>query len=360
VSYWNAHEIYEYVNYMNTHNKTVNAGLGLANNTIDELRANAFELERAKNGDSLRNNPKFAYNNISSIAGQTLAKQIASSLSAATQGTGSKLTLMFGSFEPMLAFFSLMGLYSTENLLSGPFSTLPNPGSAMIFELIGQDSGDVSAMPSPQEFMLRFTYRANTDVGEPFSAYPLFPSDSNSQIIPYTSFLGQLQRYAKDSLQWCRACRAIFAPWCNTSASASPSDPPSECKEPSVSAPIAGVIGAMVTLAVAGLAALALYMFGVCTFGRRLKSNLRSGSPGGFKGAGKKASDVDITVTKRGMEHERIGSWELRDGSGEPPVGSAGIVTTNLGRDSSSPQHFDDEDDISITEAQPVKIREAV
>ncbi|KAM0261944.1 hypothetical protein ACHAQJ_001948 [Trichoderma viride] len=360
IGYWNAYGIYEYVNYMNTHNKTVSAGLEFANDTIAVLRANAFELERAKNGDSLSNNSKFPYNNISTIAGQTLAMQIASSLSAATQGTGSKLTLLFGSYEPMLAFFSLMGLYSTDNLLSGPFSTLPNPGSAMIFELIGQDSGDVSAMPSPQEFMLRFTYRANADVGEPFSVYPLFSSGFDDQTMPYTSFLGQLQKFAQDSLQWCSTCRAIFAPWCNTSATASPSDPPSEYETPSVSPPVAGVIGAMVTLAVTGLAALALYMFGVCTFGRRVKSSLRSGSPGGFKGAGKKASDVDVTVTKRGMEHERIGSWELGDAPGESPVGSAGIVTTNLGRDASNPQHLDDEDDISITEAQPVKIREAV
>lgn len=346
---------------MNTHNKTVNAGLGFANNTITVLRANAFELERAKNGDSLRNNTHFSYNNISSIAGQTLAMQIASSLSGATLGSpGSKLTLMFGSFEPMVAFFSLMGLYSRDNLLSGPFSTLPSPGSAMILELIGQDSGDTSAIPTPQEFMVRFTYRANADVDEPFSVYPLPSSSSDSQIIPFTAFLGQLQRFSQDSLQWCSTCRAIFAPWCNTGSTSSSSDSPSTSKNSSVSAPIAGVIGAMVTLAVTGLAALALYIFGVCTFGRRSKSNVRSGSPGGFKGTGKLASDVDVAVSKRGMEHERVGSWELRDGSGEPPTAAAGIVTTSLGRVSPNPQHFDDEDDISIAAAQPVKIRESV
>ncbi|KAL7799881.1 heterokaryon incompatibility domain-containing protein [Trichoderma ceciliae] len=360
VNYWNAYGIYEYVNYMNTHNKTVNAGLRFANDTIAVLRANAFELERAKNGDSLSTNPKSTYNNISSIAGQTLAMQIASSLSSATQGSGSKLTLMFGSFEPMLAFFSLMGLYSTDNLLSGPFSTLPSPGSAMIFELIGQDSGDVAAMPSPQEFMLRFTYRANADVGEPFSVYPLFSSGSDGQTIPYTSFLGRLQRFAQDSLEWCRACRAVFAPWCSTRSATSSSGSSSESKKSSVSAPVAGVIGAVVTLAVTGLAGLALYIFGPCTFGRRPKTNSRNASPGGFKGAGKMASDVDVAVTKRGMEHERVGSWELRDGSGEPPTRSAGIVTTSLGGDTPKPQHLDDEDDISITEARPVKIRETL
>ncbi|RFU77088.1 hypothetical protein TARUN_5133 [Trichoderma arundinaceum] len=360
VNYWNAYNIYEYVNYMNTHNKTVHTGLGFANTTIAVLRGNAFELERAKNGDSLRDNPKFPYNNISTIAGQTLAMQIASSLSAATQGaSGSKLTLMFGSFEPMLAFFSLMGLHTTENLLSGPFSTLPNPGSAMIFELIGQDAGDTSALPTPQEFMIRFTYRANADVGEPFSVYALDTAPGfDGKTMAYTTLLAQLQRFYQDSMEWCSSCRAIFAPWCNTSSTKSSSGSSSGSNKSSVSAPVAGVIGAIVTLAVTGLAGLALYFCGLCTFGRRPKSTLPSGSPGGFKGTGKMASDVDVTVTKRGIGHERVGSWELRDGSDEPQMGSAGIVTTSLG--SPHPRHFDDEDDISITEARPVKIRETV
>ncbi|KAL6824430.1 histidine phosphatase superfamily [Trichoderma sp. SZMC 28015] len=360
VNYWNAYNIFEYVNYMNTHNKTVNTGLGFANTTIGVLKKNAFDLERAKNGDSLSAIPNWTYNNITTIAGQTLAMQIASSLSAATLGApGSKLTLMFGSFEPILAFFSLMGLYNTNNLLSGPFSTFPDPGSAMIIELIGQDSGDSAALPYAQEFMVRFTYRANADVGEPFKAYPLSSDSSDSLVIPFTELLGQLQRVSQDSLQWCSTCRALYAPWC-TSESSSSSDSSSTSKSSSVSAPVAGVIGAMVTLAVTGLAALALYFCGVCTFGRRAKSNLRSGSPGGFKGTDKKASDVDVAVTKRGMAHERMGSWELRNGSGQPPTGSAGIATTSPGNDTFDPRHFDDEDDMSIMAAQPVKIRESV
>ncbi|EHK16030.1 uncharacterized protein TRIVIDRAFT_115012, partial [Trichoderma virens Gv29-8] len=360
VNYWNAYNIYEYVNYMNTHNKSVNSGLGFANTTVGVLKENAFELERAMNGDTLSAAPNWTYNNITTIAGQTLGMQIASSLSGATLGSsGSKLTLMFGSFEPMLAFFSLMGLYSTDNLLSGPFSTLPDPGSAMIIELIGQDSGDPSALPAAQEFMVRFTYRANADVGEPFTVYPLSANSSDSRVIPFTAFLGQLQRFSVDSLQWCSTCQALYAPWC-TSRSTSSADSSSTSNNSSVSAPVAGVIGAMVTLAVTGLAGLALYFCGVCTFGRRPKSSERSDSPGGFKGTGKMASDVDVTVTKRGREHERVGSWELRNGFGQPMTGSAGIATASLGSDTPNPRRFDDDDDISIMAAQPVKIRESV
>ncbi|KAL6864449.1 histidine phosphatase superfamily [Trichoderma novae-zelandiae] len=355
INYWNAYNIYEYVNYMNTHNKTVNAGLGFANTTVGVLRANAFELERAMNGDSLSNLPNFTYNNITTIAGQTLGMQIASSLSGATIGADrSKLTLMFGSLEPMMAFFSLMGLYSGSNLLSGPFSTLPEPGSAMIIELLGHDSGDTSAVPAPQEFMVRFTYRANADVGEPFSVYPLSSNSSDSQVMPFTTLLGQLQRFSQDSSQWCSSCRAIFASWCDARSTPSISDPSYPSKKSSLSAPVAGVIGAMVTLAVTGLLALALYFFGVCTFGRGTpKPSVRSVSPGGFKGTGKMASDADVAVTKRGMEHERIGSWELKDG---PPTAS-GAMAAGGGPDL---RRSEDEDEIDMATAEPVRIHETV
>ncbi|KAM0464304.1 hypothetical protein ACHAPV_002859 [Trichoderma viride] len=351
VNYWNAYDIYEYVNYMNTHNATVTAGLGFANETIDILKANAFELERTKNGDILKDNPTFTYNNVSTIAGQTLAMEIASALSATSIGVGTPLTLMFGSHEPMLAFFSLLGLYTEDNLLSGPFSTLPNPGSAMILELIGSNPGDVNAMPSPQDFMLRFSYRATADLGEPFSAYSLTSMGFESQMIPYTSFLAQLQNFTQDSVQWCTTCLAVFAPWCNTSAGESPSDPPSTGKSSSLSAALGGLIGAMVTLAVALLAIAVLNWLGFVTFSRRSKPSARSSSPGGFRGSDKRAGDADVTVTDRGVQHERVGSWELRGGSAEPPTDSADIATTNLDRDL-------DDDEISLTGVQPVKIHE--
>ncbi|TFA98741.1 hypothetical protein CCMA1212_009538 [Trichoderma ghanense] len=357
INYWNAYNIYEYVSYMNTHNKTVNSGLGFANTTVGVLKANAFELERAMNGDSLSGVPNYTYNNITTVAGQTLGMQIASSLSGATIGSdGSKLTLMFGSFEPMMAFFSLMGLYSGSNLLSGPFSTLPEPGSAMIIELLGHHSGDPSALPAPQEFMVRFAYRANADVGEPFSVYPLSSNGSDSRVMPFTTFLGQLQRFSQDSSQWCSSCRAIFASWCDarSTSSVSGSDPSYPSKKSSLSAPVAGVIGAMVTLAVTGLLALALYLFGVCTFRRRTpKPSVRSASPGGFKGSGKMASDADIAVTKRGKEHERTGSWELKDG---PPTASGAVVTGG------EPylRRSEDDDEINMVTAEPVRIRETV
>lgn len=353
VTYWNANDIYEYVNYMNTHNATVTAGLAFANETIDILRANAFEWERTQNGDILEDNPTFAYNNVSTIAGQTLAMQIASSLSATSIGVGTPLTLMFGSHEPMLAFFSLIGLYTEDNLLSGPFSTLPNPGSAMVFELIGSNPGDVNAMPSPQDFMLRFSYRANADLGEPFSAYPLTSMGFESQLMPYASFLAQLQNFTMDSVQWCATCRAVFAPWCNTVVDESPSDPPSDSASCSLPPALGGLIGAMVTLAVALLAIGVLHWLGFVTFSRRSRPGVRSGSPGGFRGSDKRAGDADVTVTDRGVQHERVGSWELRGGPGESPTEPAGIATTNLSR------HLDD-DEISLTGVQPVKIHETV
>ena len=92
---------------------------------------------------------------------------------------------------------------------------------------------------------------------------------------------------------------------------------------------IAGVIGAVVTLAVAGLLFAALMLIGGVRFHRveKHKSDL-----GGFKGSQKLASDRDLTIPKGGavvgasierspdspispVGHERVGSWELK---GEP------------------------------------------
>lgn len=115
---------------------------------------------------------------------------------------------------------------------------------------------------------------------------------------------------------------------------------------------LGGLIGAMVTLAVALLAIGVLNWFGFVTFSRRSKPGVRSGSPGGFRGSDKRAGDADVTVTDRGVQHERVGSWELRDGPGESPIEPAEIGTTNLSRL--------DDDEISLTGVQPVKIHETV
>ena len=90
---------------------------------------------------------------------------------------------------------------------------------------------------------------------------------------------------------------------------------------------VAGVIGAIITLALAALLFAAAMLIGGLRFHR--VENRKKSEMGGFKGGQKMASDKDLTITKGGatvvgasidrsaspvsaLGHERVGSWELK------------------------------------------------
>ncbi|KAK5997801.1 hypothetical protein PT974_00163 [Cladobotryum mycophilum] len=347
-NYGNAYEIYELINYLYTHNQTVFNGLFTPNDTLAELRSNAFELELATNGHNNTNTDNASL--LPSIAGTTLARKVIDAFitSVKVAGSSDKLTLIFGSYESMLALLSLSGLYTRDNLLSGPFSTLPQPGAAMVFELISDSANDATSMPSAENLSIRFTYRATADDDdEPFTTYSLFASGFDGQTIPYTGFLTAMQKFTRDSSQWCDMCHSTTAPWCSS-------------RKKSVTTPVAGAIGAILTIFVIGIGSLLLYGIGACHFGASEGSSERNNHPGGFKGAEKMASDTDLAVTKGGSQHERVGSWELSDGNNKPSTGSIGIVTEELGRDTLRMPRSLDEDGISLNGATPVKVHEGV
>lgn len=83
---------------------------------------------------------------------------------------------------------------------------------------------------------------------------------------------------------------------------------------------VAGVIGAVVTLAVATLLFGAVMLLGGWRL-HRTGSSHRKSDLGGFKGGQKMASDQDLSIPKGGATvgatferhgHERTGSWELK------------------------------------------------
>lgn len=95
---------------------------------------------------------------------------------------------------------------------------------------------------------------------------------------------------------------------------------------------VSGVIGALVALAIAVLACVALALLGF----RLQRSDEKPKAPrsdlgvlrtstgnGGFKGAEKLASDTDLRLKGSAgatvVRHERVGSWELKDGPRSPP-----------------------------------------
>ncbi|KND94197.1 Heterokaryon incompatibility protein 6, OR allele, partial [Tolypocladium ophioglossoides CBS 100239] len=356
-TYLNAYEIYDLVSYLYTHNETVFKGLKDANNTLNTLRANAFNLERAKtsHNSTSKDDP---LNVLYSIAGRTLAYQVANNLNGtvAANGASRKMTLMFGSLRPLLSFLSVGGLMTRENLASGPFSRLPEPGAAMVFELISERySSNSGGFPSTDDLKIRFYYRTTANANETFVTYPLFGSGFDGPIVPYMSFVQRMQDRGTSPVDWCGVCNpGATASWCSNSSSSGDSSSGNS----SISPAVGGVIGAIIMAALIGLVSLGLFALGGFRVFRvqRPGKNERSSTLSGFKGPERMAQDADVAVSKGGSREERIGSWEMRDGDREHQVFStnAGIVT----RDFHSTTSRMEEDRVSVSGA-PVKARES-
>lgn len=149
----------------------------------------------------------------------------------------------------------------------------------------------------------------------------------------WTDFNMMFSRVMMNTIpQWCATCSApsLFCTGVDSDVIIV-ANPKSSAggKSNGPSPAVAGVIGAVVTLAVAGLLfALAMLLGGVRfhRVQRRSKSEL-----GGFKGSNKLASDADVATFAKGgalpagivsfgatnntdprTRHERVGSWELR------------------------------------------------
>jgi hypothetical protein len=256
-----------------------------------------------------------------------------------SKGVSDKLTLLFGSFEPFLAFFIL------SNLATGPsaqrFNNLPSHGSIMAFELFSNptnssDGQNLSvAFPTNEELFVRFLFRNGTSDTDPMFEYSLFGGGNSEDDMPWGDFLQGMGDFSlNNAVDWCSACDANALLFCedividvsNCTASKASSD------KKTLSPAIGGVIGATVTL---GAAILVAVILGLCGFRldyheKRSKGGVvpdvggigvlkrsGSGTAGGFKGAEKLASDTDLTL-KRGagasvIRHERVGSWELNE-----------------------------------------------
>jgi hypothetical protein len=357
--YWKAYEIYDLVKYMYTHNSTVFRQMDNPNDTLALLEATALELETALTSPHPDNNKNDETDVIYTVGGRTLADRVEYQLRdvAESNGEASKLTVMFGTHMPMMSFFHIADLKSGDNSTSSPFSKLPNPGSAMIFELIGNNAEERTALPSIEDLRVRFLYRDSADEDAEFKAASLFGSSGAEQGLPWTDFSRSMLNIGVDPYAWCDVCQPLGADWCDATRGGSFSGDSGDSGSNSMSPAVAGVIGAMVTLAVTALLGLALFL--ICGFRLRRSEKDSSNAAGGFKGSERMPDDKDVTVTKGGAQHERVGSWELRDGPGEPPAfNGAGIVTSDFHRREQSMGA--DDDGISVTGARVVNTRESV
>lgn len=394
-NFYYAYDLYDFAAYQYSHDPQVANTLNASQLDVLKVLASTQQLDLNAN---LTGSGSATGEMIHTVAGRMLAQQVVTLLrkNMLNNGANNKLSLMFASFEPFLSFFAVSGLLAGQS--AGDFETLPGNGGTMIFELYSLSSansavGNDTIYPSPQDLHVRFLYVPDTDANSELTQYALLTNDTSQMNMTYPAFASAMEAIGIDSVAtWCDICGSVstFCPWMLANAGygdgsgggngygpGSGSSGGSGSNNNNGMAPaVAGVIGALVTLAVAGLVVLGAMLLGGMRFyfaGRRgnktendnigrntgiFKKRFSFG--GGFKGGERKVADADVAVSKAGVGHERVGSWELRDGNnnnvtaataptdveaaGEnPPLRTERVRSTILNR---TPDEDDDDDDI--------------
>jgi len=354
--YYNAYAIYDYLNYQNVHNATVQALLsepqylqpGTDVSYLNQLRWYADQQQYAQLGNLTQYNnytgggstelESGIQGSISTIAGNLLAAKMLAQLQMAieTQGQYYKLSVLVGDYDPMVSFFALTGLPNLDSNFYG----LPSFASAMVLELFSYTNNSVNlAFPDTSDLWVRFYFRngtnGSTDANGNYQSYPLFNTGPSQTDLPWETFQTSMYEILVGDIgTWCTACGAqnVFcAAWNSSDAAAGTDDCLTlQASQNRMKPAVAGAVGAVVTLAIVAIIFGAFMLLG----GVRLHCVPRSrknSELGGFKGSQKLASDRDLTIPKGGAVigasversgpespasstggHERVGSWELK------------------------------------------------
>jgi Histidine phosphatase superfamily (branch 2) len=324
VGYFDAYYIWDYLNYEYIHNSTVAENLDPIE--VARVKVLAADWVFAMNANtSMSGNTEGDH--IGVIAGRTLAARILQAfyMTINTQGESDKMTLLFGSFEPMIAFAALADLMSPQN---SAFYNLPAPGSSFVFELFALRENDIGTYPELNELYVRFLYQNGTEADSKAIEYSLFGRSPSQSMMSLSDFILGIERIMIYNVEdWCETCSS-YSIFCPAFTGSNDNFNTGSSRHRGLSPTVAGVIGALVALAVLALIIAAAMIIGGCRVQRVNKK--RRSELGGFKGAEKLASDQDLTLPKAqaGAEvtepgsahirgHERVGSWELRDAKAE-------------------------------------------
>jgi hypothetical protein len=177
-----------------------------------------------------------------------------------TKGT-SKLGIQFGAYASFLSYFGLANL----TMANGDFYGVPDYASSMVFELFA--NGAQSGFPSANDLQIRFLFHNGTasNSSEPV-VYPLFGGSETT--IPWNTFVSKMNSFAVSTTEeWCVKCGnttgTCAASALGTSSTGSSGSASHSGKSSGISKAVAGVIGAVVTLAVIfGLEALIMLVGG--------------------------------------------------------------------------------------------------
>lgn len=290
--------------------------------------------------------------------------------STSTPGVSQPITLFFGETDPMINLLSLMLMDARDK----HFRAIPPFASAIIFELFST-GGNQSFPQDESDLWVRFYYHnGTTDFNNQLIAFPMFNHGPSQTDMTWRDFNMMFSRITMNTIsQWCATCSApsLFCTGVDTDIIivANPKSSASS-KTHGLSPAVAGVIGAVVTLAVAGLLfALAMLLGGVRF--HRVQRRRQKSELGGFKGSNKLASDPDVAnLAKSGAlpagvvgfgatrnneprtRHERVGSWELR----QKEFGN--FKSGDMGEEFPSPRESFEH--IDAVASRPVQPRESV
>lgn len=349
--YNNAYAVYDYLQYQNAHNTTVRDALS----TLRDVRTNtsyltqlswlASQQQYAMLGNLAALNPytgasslQTVTGSISTLPGNMLASKVLAQLENAIASAGAqfKLNVLFADFYPLMSFFALAGLPG----LNSNFYGIPDYAASAVFELFSYENSTNATYPGAESLYVRFSFRNGTSgVEDEFRSYPIFGRGPDATEMPWEEFQTQMERISFGGNEvvpeWCNQCGSpsLFCAAFNSDLTASGSRPYRGWRggsddDDGMAPAVAGVIGAIIALAIAGIIfGMAMVLGGVRV--RRDGSKKRS-ELGGFKGGQKMASDQDLTIPK-GKDgvtvgasvvdapmspsggHERIGSWEMKN-----------------------------------------------
>ncbi|KAJ5177298.1 uncharacterized protein N7482_003175 [Penicillium canariense] len=263
MSFKNAYTIFDYLNVGQIHNSTTDSPA--LKDLTDDVYAQLIQLA---------SNQQFnlAYNEtdtVRAIDGAVLAGQILSGLNEtiATDGKKSKLGVQFGSYGTFMSFFGLVQLPAA----SVDFTGIADYASSMVLELVTNATG--TGFPSEDDISVRFMFHNGTITGsaEP-TVFPLF--GQSNDLLPWSDFKSGIEKIAVTSDDdWCNMCGNTDGKCASSTASTNADSSSSSGSNSSgMSHAVAGVIGAMVTLAVIlGLEAL-FFLVGGFRIAKRSKA----------------------------------------------------------------------------------------
>ncbi|KAI1373652.1 phosphoglycerate mutase-like protein [Hypoxylon crocopeplum] len=238
----NAYTIFDYVNVGTIHNQTIPSSDLLTNDTLKELRllADTHEWNLAYN----------ASDPIRAVAGATLAAQIVQQLNTTLTGKGkTPIGIQFGAYASFMSFFGLAQLQT----VSADFTGVVDYASSIVFELVTNASSVSStSYPSVDDVSVRFLMANGSAAQNTPVAYPLF--GRGEVLLPWTTFAEEMNKFAiGDTAAWCTACGNTTGICAGSAAPTSDDGSAAASTTTSgngISLPVAGVIGALVTLVV--------------------------------------------------------------------------------------------------------------